>query len=144
MLLTQNSWMLLMPGLQYFGKIRSIPWLLMPWQRKEPGHQQPWYWLCRINRSLSSMRQDVNHLHHLSVDKWQKTQIYSMFLPYNSTGNKWIKSSEIWSYTYCYINVSCFHADVFLGVCDALKHANVTANFMNAELRRPCTFAHGM
>ena len=21
-----------------------IPWLLMTWRRKEPGHQQPWYW----------------------------------------------------------------------------------------------------
>ena len=24
--------------------IKSISWLLMSWQRKEPGHQQPWYW----------------------------------------------------------------------------------------------------
>ena len=24
----------------------SISWVLMPWQHKEPGHQQPWYWLC--------------------------------------------------------------------------------------------------
>ena len=23
---------------------KSIPWLLMSWRRKEPGHQQPWYW----------------------------------------------------------------------------------------------------
>ena len=22
----------------------AIPWLLMSWRRKEPGHQQPWYW----------------------------------------------------------------------------------------------------
>ena len=22
----------------------SIPWLLMTWLHKEPGHQQPWYW----------------------------------------------------------------------------------------------------
>ena len=22
----------------------SIPWLLMTWRRKEPGHQQPWCW----------------------------------------------------------------------------------------------------
>ena len=22
----------------------SISWLLMSWRRKEPGHQQPWYW----------------------------------------------------------------------------------------------------
>ena len=24
--------------------IQSISWPLMSWQRKEPGHQQPWYW----------------------------------------------------------------------------------------------------
>ena len=23
---------------------KSISWLLMSWRRKEPGHQQPWYW----------------------------------------------------------------------------------------------------
>ena len=25
--------------------IRSIPFLLMPWRFKQPGHQQAWYWL---------------------------------------------------------------------------------------------------
>ena len=25
--------------------IYSIPWFLMSWQLKEPGHRQPWYWL---------------------------------------------------------------------------------------------------
>ena len=24
--------------------VYSISWLLMTWRRKEPGHQQPWYW----------------------------------------------------------------------------------------------------
>ena len=23
---------------------QSIPWLLMSWRHKEPGHQKPWYW----------------------------------------------------------------------------------------------------
>ena len=30
------------PGLIY--STWSISWLLMSWRRKEPGHQQPWYW----------------------------------------------------------------------------------------------------
>ena len=30
------------PGLTYFTW--SISWLLRSWRRKEPGHQQPWYW----------------------------------------------------------------------------------------------------
>ena len=32
----------------------SISWLLMPWRLVSPGHQQPWYWICRKKRSLSS------------------------------------------------------------------------------------------
>ena len=33
---------------------QSISWMLMSWRWKEPGHQQPWYWLCwtGIIRSL--------------------------------------------------------------------------------------------
>ena len=32
---------------------QSILWLLMSWRRKEPGHQQPWYWpsLTELTRS---------------------------------------------------------------------------------------------
>ena len=32
---------------------QSISWLLMSWRRKEPGHQQPWYWpsLTELTRS---------------------------------------------------------------------------------------------
>ena len=56
--------------------IRSIPWLLMPWLPVSPGHQQSWYWLCRINRSLSSVQNDFNYLCHLSFEKWEKIQIY--------------------------------------------------------------------
>ena len=41
-----------------------------------PCHQQPWYWLCRINPSLSSMRKDFNHLCHFSVEEWLKMQIH--------------------------------------------------------------------
>ena len=40
----------------------SISLLLMPWLLVSPGHQQPWYWLCRTNRSLSSSVEDFNDL----------------------------------------------------------------------------------
>ena len=33
---------------------RSIAWLLMPWLLVSPGHQQPYYWLHRRIKSLSS------------------------------------------------------------------------------------------
>ena len=45
----------------------SIPWLLMPWLLVAPGHQQQWYWLWRITRSLSFMRKYSNYPCHPSV-----------------------------------------------------------------------------
>ena len=37
-----------------------------------PGHQQTWYWLCRIGRYLSYLRKDFNFLSHVYVDEWHK------------------------------------------------------------------------
>ena len=50
-MLTLNVW-----GLSYLGLTRSTSWLLMPWLLVSPGHQQPWYWLYRMGRSLSCLR----------------------------------------------------------------------------------------
>ena len=47
-------------GSSYLGLTRSISWLLMPWLLTSPGRQQPWYWLCRIGRFLSYLREDFN------------------------------------------------------------------------------------
>ena len=33
-----------------------------------PCHQQPWLWLCRLKRSWSYVRKDVNHIHRLCVN----------------------------------------------------------------------------
>ena len=54
------------------GFTGSISWLLMPWLLASPGHQQPWYWLYRIDRSLSYSRRNVNYLCLISVEEWQK------------------------------------------------------------------------
>ena len=56
----------------YLGLTRSISWLLMPWLLTSPGHQQPWYWLCRIGRFLSYLRKDFNYLRRTNVEKWHK------------------------------------------------------------------------
>ena len=39
-------------GPSYLGLTRSLSWLLMPWLLTSPGHQQPWYWLCRIGTHM--------------------------------------------------------------------------------------------
>ena len=59
-------------GPNYLGSTISISWLLMPRQRKEPGHQQPWYWLCKICKSWSYRRKDFNYLWHINVEAWHK------------------------------------------------------------------------
>ena len=44
---------LLVLKLEYSRITRSIQSLLMPWILASPGHQRPWYWLCRLDGSLS-------------------------------------------------------------------------------------------
>ena len=34
----------ILPQVRPTHSILSMSWLLMSWRRKEPGHQQPWYW----------------------------------------------------------------------------------------------------
>ena len=54
--------------LEYSGKSRSIPWLMMPWLLALPGHRQPWHWLYKINRPLGSIRKDFNYLGYFNVE----------------------------------------------------------------------------
>ena len=55
-------------GPSYLCLTRSISWLLMPWLLRSPGHQQPWYWLCRICRSWSYLRKDFKYLCHINME----------------------------------------------------------------------------
>ena len=59
-------------GPSKLGLTRSISWLLMPWLLASPGHQRPWYWLCRIGRCLSYSRRNFNYLCHISMEEWHK------------------------------------------------------------------------
>ena len=59
-------------GPSYLGLTRSISWLLMPWLLPSPGHQKPWYWLCRIGGFLSYLRKDFKYLRRINVEKWHK------------------------------------------------------------------------
>ena len=50
----------------------------MPWLLTSPGHQQPWYWLCRIGRFLSYLRKDFNYL---AISMWRNnTKCKYMFM----------------------------------------------------------------
>ena len=59
----------LMLKLEHSRQSRSKPGLLMPWLLASPGHQQPWYLLCRINRSLFSMGKNSNYLIFISSNE---------------------------------------------------------------------------
>ena len=58
--LTCNIWRPSYPELT-----RSLSWFLMPWLLESPGHQHPWYWLCRIGKSLFYLKKDFNCVHSL-------------------------------------------------------------------------------
>ena len=53
------------------------PWTLlsglMPWLLASPGHQHPWYWLCRIGYFLAYMSKDLNYLCNVIVEDWYKS-----------------------------------------------------------------------
>ena len=48
---------------------RSISRFLMPWLLASPGHQHPWYWLCRIGKCLSYLRKDFNYPCHVNMEE---------------------------------------------------------------------------
>ena len=87
----QNGWKLVWYSWVplYFKRSRSIPWLPTIWPHKGPGHQQPWYWLWRINRSLFSMRKYFDYLYHLSVDRMLQ---YNTIL--HRTGHWWSHKTD--------------------------------------------------
>ena len=55
---------------EYYGETGSIHWFLICCRYKEPGHQQPRYYLCTINASLVSMKTDWSYPHHIDNEKW--------------------------------------------------------------------------
>ena len=56
----------------------------MHWLLVSPGHQYPWYWLCKF---LSYMREDFNYLWYVSVEEWYKLQIH-FYLPHGNLARK--------------------------------------------------------
>ena len=48
---------------QFCWWIGSLGGQVITWPPKEPGHQQPWYRVCRINWSVFSVRKDFNFLY---------------------------------------------------------------------------------
>ena len=67
---------ILVQKLVYFMQTTSISCLQMPWPLASPDHQQPCYWLCRMNMSLHIMRAELNCIHNFSFKKLCIMQIY--------------------------------------------------------------------
>ena len=86
-------------GPSYLSLIRSIFWLLTPWILASPGHQQPWYWLCRIGGSLSSLRKYFNFLCHTNMEEWQKCK-YTFLLPLKKIAHKRLIINHPLNYMY--------------------------------------------
>ena len=73
------NWLVFTPNVcetHYSGSTKSVSWLLMPWFPASPGHQHPWYWLCRMGNYLSHLRKDFNYLCYASVVEWHQLLIH--------------------------------------------------------------------
>ena len=71
----------------------------MPWLLMSPGHQQPWYCLCRIGRFLSYLMKDFNYLRLINLEKWHKRKIYMFMFPLKNlarTGLRYIHGKMCW------------------------------------------------
>ena len=72
----------------------------MPWLLASPGQQRPLYWLCSINRSLSSVIFYFIYLHHVNVDKLFWCFLNNILHMRGSWGIRyshwWYKCSSLW------------------------------------------------
>ena len=68
-----------------FGRLSYIA--QPPWCLPLPSHQQLWYWQCRINRPLTSIRRDLNYLCHVIFEKWLKNVTKVLFPSFCSGHN---------------------------------------------------------
>ena len=91
----------------------SIPWLLMAWRHKEPGHQQPWYWLSypriRADSRLALSQWEMS-LQCNAVSHWQGANLVSALRVYvywfqHNTGREkyqsWLESHGVLQGNYC-------------------------------------------
>ena len=73
-----------MPRPIYHGRTGLIPSLLMPWLLASPGNHQPWYGVCKIDRSPSPTRKNSNHLRHLILKYHKNINIFFVIFYENS------------------------------------------------------------
>ena len=72
------------------------------------------WWLCRMNRFLSSIRNDFNYQHHLCVKNWQKMQMYPQTSDIRHTlvGNKIVDHPDVvWS-------IACWRCSNYIFILD--------------------------
>ena len=72
---------------------RSMPWLLMPWLLAPPVHQPPWYWQCRINRSLQWER--ISHTCTISKSRNDRKCKYIFMSP--KINSAWLTEINPWT-----------------------------------------------
>ena len=66
----------------------------MPRLQGVPGHQQSWYWLYKLSKTLSFTRKDVNYLCYLGEEKVHENANSFQFLHNNLAGNSLISFDE--------------------------------------------------
>ena len=63
----------------------------MPWLLVSPGHQHPWYWLCRIGKFLSYLRKDFSSVMSMWRNDIKCKYMYMFLFPLKNLACEWLK-----------------------------------------------------
>ena len=77
-----------------------------PWVARSADH--PWYWICQISRSLSSMMNNFKHLYLFSGKEWYKMQVHVCIFPKQFTMQmvmNFIEYNRLLQYRYLHISI---------------------------------------
>ena len=81
-------------GPNYSSSTYSISWLLIPSSLASAGHEHPWPWLCRMDKSY--IRGDFNYPLHVNVEQWHKLYSWSRVGIWNVN----VRGRQHWFSTY--------------------------------------------
>ena len=107
----------------------------MPWFLALPGHQQLWYWLCRINRSCA-----IHEGFQLPVPlKWKMIENVNNFFmsPKNRFSTIWVKIAPVFSLVHVHTYNSLRHIGMVLSWIIKCSWCMHTAGGCTCKMSKP-------
>ena len=89
--------------------ILLIPFLLMPWQLKEPMHQQEWYWHVKPEYSISNFSRVKCWCYKCIKDQSRYAPSQWETLSHFNDVSHWLGAYLDWSHMYGSWTLTCHH-----------------------------------